>query len=163
MSEPFHCFPYNVSRNKDQGDSSDPDSPRPRSSSFSGSLKAKSNGDIAGAQPNSDQTVVKEKSSTLDGKSKISMKDFSKGDYKGNKVERKMQNVAKSFGSIGRSMSKKIKKMGGKFSGREEEGGEKRISIGSATQSTKVVNCGGELQSQREKVSCVEVGVYREK
>lgn len=135
---------------------------RPRSNSFSGSIKTRP--DNSESSCDSSLSNLKEKSNTLDGKNKVSLKDFKdKPPAAGKtKMEKKMQHVTKSFGSIGRSMSKKFKKMGGIGKGGNTKEGEndRRSSVGSATQSTKVLSQ-VELAQNQDLVLCARLQVKR--
>lgn len=118
--------------------------PRSRSNSHSGSVDSDENNSIGSSGSTKDKD--KEKS----------------------KVAKQMQTVAKSFGSIGKTMSKKLKKnFGGvgKTMKAEEKLKEKkkmrRTSVGSVTQSTKVTSVTAEMLRDKEHILCVRLSHKR--
>ena len=131
-----------VTNDLDQGSQ-----PRSRSNSQSGSIDSDENNSIGSSGSVKDKD--KEKS----------------------KVAKQMQTVAKSFGSIGKTMSKKLKKnFGGVGRGAklgEDKSKEKdkkrtrRTSVGSVTQSTKITSVTVEMLRDKEHILCVRMSHKR--
>ena len=143
-----------------------------RSSSFSGALAPTTTSSSESTPPGGSNNCLgsaesiqlrhREKSQTLDGtKIKNSLKDYGKnggggggnngvgGNGKKNKVAKQ---ISKSFGSLGRSVSKKLKKMGKlSLNHKDSSNGKlaKRSSVVSVTQSTKVNHTASLLDNER--------------
>ena len=128
--------------------------PRSRSNSHSGSVDSDENNSIG---------------------SSGSAKDNNGKEKEKSKVAKQMQTVAKSFGSIGKTMSKKLKKNFGnvgkamKQEERQQQQRDKekrqkmlrRTSVGSVTQSTKVTSVTVELLGDKEHILCVKLSHKR--
>ena len=144
-----------------------------RSSSFSGALAPTRTSSSESTPPGGSNNCLgsaesiqlrhREKSQTLDGtKIKNSLKDYGKNGGGGggsngvggngkekNKVAKQ---ISKSFGSLGRSVSKKLKKMGKlSLNHKDSSNGKlaKRSSVVSVTQSTKVNHTASLLDNER--------------
>lgn len=82
------------------------------------------------------------------------------------KVGKQMQNVAKSFGNISKSVGKKIKKgFGGLRRSRKKKMTElannRRVSVGSVTQTTKMQPVTAKMLSERDSILCAKLNIVK--
>ena len=97
-------------------------------------------------------SVDSDESSNSSGSSKD--KDKINGEKDKKKVAKQMQTVAKSFGSIGKTMSKKLKNLGSHKTGKDADKKKNNRGMGTVTQTTKRGSLTVEMLSDRDHVLC---------